>query len=689
MKKLTLLAIVVLVIISCAKKEEAIPGEVGGTLIIGTTDLPSTISPLSPSVFGKNDILDLLFMHLHRIDPETGKMTPELASSWEFSEDLSSITYFLRKDVKWWDGQPVTAEDVYYTYQQMKDPKIKYPNVAALRFIEDVQVLNPYAIRFKFNRVYADILADSDIMPVPKHSYEKLGSDFGKQPVGNGPYKIKKWLPNSVLILTYNEDYYRGRPPLDEIQIRYYPRLEDMVADFVSGGLDLILDIPPTVANDLEKNANFMLGAVPGNTYTYVGWNLNNSHLKDKEIRRALTMAIDRNKILSEVFSSKGKLSLGPLPPSSWGYNAAIEPISYDPKKAGEVLKTKGFEDRNRNKILDKNGKDFTLNIITNIENPIRLQILNRVASDLKNIGINVKSQELDASSFIRAIVEGKFDGYIMGWSVGNKIDPTVYWNSEPSKGRYNFVRYKNSLTDSLIELGVASLNRKKAKEIWNEFQRIIYEDQPYTFLVVPDQISATHKRVKGAQQGIQLASAYTYWIPEAERRVAIAALPKKPAPEIETTPPTTTPSTEKAPTPARVTEPEKSKVIEKRPPKIVEPEKLLEAAAKTETTKVATAPPPVAPPRPSVIKKATPTKQVQPRYPESARTVGAQGKIVVRVIVGTDGKVKAATILRSFGNPACEESAIAAARKWEFEPATKDGVPFEQKVSIPFDFRP
>ena len=174
MKKFACLLITVLLIVSaCTKKEEMLTGEQGGKLVIGTTDLPAVISPLAPSIFGSNDILDLLFMHLHRIDPETGKMKPELAVSWEFSEDLTSITYYLRTDVTWWDGEPVTAADVYFTYEKMLDPKTNYPNIASLRFIEDVEVIGPYAIKFTFNKIYDDLLTDSYVIAVPKHVFEK------------------------------------------------------------------------------------------------------------------------------------------------------------------------------------------------------------------------------------------------------------------------------------------------------------------------------------------------------------------------------------------------------------------------------------------------------------------------------------------------------------------------------------
>ena len=599
-------------------------------------------------------------MRLHRIDPQTGKMIPELASSWEFSEDLTSITYYLRKDIRWWDGAPVMADDILYTFEKMKDPSTNYPDIASLRFIKDVKVMGTYTIKFTFTKVYSDILTDSDIMPVPKHIYEKVGNNFGKNPIGNGPCQIKEWVPGVRLILTANDLYYRGRPPLDEVLIKYYANRSEMTKDFTDGDLDIVMSVTPSTAKSLSANKNIAVNSKTGDTYTYIGWNLNNDLLKDKEFRRALSMAINKAQVLADVFDGMGAISLGPLPPSSWGYNANIVPIEYNLASARLILQQKGFEDRNKNKIFDKNGKDITLNIITNRENPERVDILNDVVRDLKTLGINVNAETLDAASFVNAIVSNNFDGFIMAWQIDEKIDPTVYWYSDLAKGKLNFVGYKNTTVDSLIDLGVSMINRKKAKDIWGQFQKIVYEDNPYTFLIVPDNISASHKRVKGIEQGVAMASAYTYWIPKVERRIAVATLFESPKP---------------APT----------------KPKVIEPERILVAAVKKETTSLAAAEtlPVVPPPKPSVITQAIPTKQIKPKYPESAKSMGAKGTVVVRVLVDTNGKVKSAVILQSFGNPACEAAAVAAAKQWEFRPATKDGVPFEQNLSIPFDFEP
>lgn len=668
-------------VLSCARKEAKFTGERGGSLVIGALDMPTRIDPLEPSLFSSNEILELLFLPLHRIDPQTGRMQPVLAESWEFSEDLRSVTYYLRKNVTWWDGKPVTAEDILFTYQKMKDPATNYPSINALRFVSEAEVINSRTIRFTCERVYADILTDTDIRPVPKHIYEEAGLDFGRNPVGNGPYKLKEWVPGQGMILTVNEGYYRGAPALEEIYVRHYTVAKDMIDDFTNGDLDLVLDITPSAAQDLRDNENVNVLTQPGNTYLYVAWNLSHPFLRDAQLRRALSLAINKQRILHDIYRDMGEISSGPLVPSSWGYNDEVMPVEYSVSNARELLRSMGFIDSNRNRLIDKDRQDFVLTIITNSENLDRAAILDYVAEDLRQLGIRVITRKLPANEFLDALANRQFDGYIMGWYVGDKIDPAIYWSSQ---GRYNFVGYSNALVDSLIEKGVSMLDRKRAQQVWNEFQRTVHDDQPYSFLVVPNRMAAIYKRVKGVEHEVRLTSTHLYWIPEAERRVSVAvSMPEISRGERGAAIP--------APIPVRT---DTTRVTSESTPAAVAPEQILEAVAQSDTSaadtslSIAVTLPP-APPKPSIISRAEPVKRIEPKYPAAAAEFNAAGTIVVRVLVGEDGKVKNARVMQSFGNPACEQAALDAARQWEFTPATKDGVPFEQRVSIPFTFTP
>lgn len=670
------LMVAIIALVFCAKKDETPVSEPGGRLVIGALELPERLSPLEPSVFSSNDLLELIFLPLHTVDPTTGKMVPVLAESWEFSEDLRALTYYLRKDVRWWDGTAVTAHDVLYTYQQMKDPATGYPNTNALRFVVEVKVINDHTVRFTFDKVYADILTDSDIMPVPRHIHEQVGPDFGRYPVGNGPYRIKDWVAGAGIVLEANNDYFRGRPPLDEIMVRYYASAPQMFADFSAGDLDLIFSITPAAAQELSRASDVAIHSRPGDTYLYIAWNQEHPFLKEPDVRRALAMAVDRARMVSGIYDGMAALSRGPLPPSSWGHDETVEMIDHDTGRARAILEGLGFTDFNRNRIIDKDRRDFTLRIITNAENPDRVAIMRYVVEDLQQIGIRVLPQALAAGDFVAALVNRQFDAFIMGWRVTDKIDPAVIWHSG---GRYNLVAYANASVDSLIDAGVAMLDRKKAKAVWSEFQRSVYADQPYLFLVVPDNISAVRNNVRDVGPGSNLAHAHTYWIPASERRATVASL--VPAPPIADTVTRTAAPTEPATMPAV------------QPTLVIAPERMFELGAPAGETAGDTgtlAGEPMPPPaKPSVITRAEPRLRVEPKYPAAALEFGAAGTIVVRVLVGADGRVKDASILTSFGNPACEEAALVAARQWEFTPATKDGVPFEQRVSIPFTFAP
>jgi TonB family protein len=517
-------------------------------------------------------------------------------------------------------------------------------------------------------------------MPVPEHLHTEQGADFAVDPVGNGPYQIEEWVPGRGLVLTINEQYNFDTPPLEKIQLKNYADAERMLGDFAKGDLDAILDIAPADAQVLSNNENVSVLSQPGNTYLYVAWNLKNSFLKERMVREALAMAINRRRILDEVYQGMGEISSGPLTPSSWGYNTDVMPIEHNLERARGILREQGFRDSNRNRFIDKDGDEFSLRLVTNRENPDRAAILRYVAEDLRELGIRVITETLPTDGFINALVQGRFDGFVMGWSVGEKIDPAVFWSSQ---GRYNFISYSNEVVDSLIEAGVSMLDRNKARNIWNVFQQIVHEDQPYAFLVVPNRIAAAYKRVRGVDHEVRLANAHHYWIPEAERRVSVAAvIPENLEQDrSETVQSSATRSDEASP-------------VAEEPPPVIAPEIILEAAAQSDTAAVDTSEaiaanlPPV-PPKPSIISRADPVKRVQPEYPSAAAAFEAAGTIVVRVLVGEDGKVQEARVIKSFGNPACEQAALNAARQWEFNPATKDGMPFEQRVSIPFTFTP
>jgi len=687
MKKVLLFAMV-LSILSCSKKTETgYTGEQGGTLIVGLLDEPSSLLPLYPSMEGQSPIVTELFEPLHKIG-KNGKIKPALATSWVYSENLKSITYSIRPNAKWWDGKPITADDIVHTYNLMKNPKTGYLGAYSLRYIDKVEKINEKSVKFTFKGIYADELLNSNIYPLPFHKIKNekdiKTSLFNFDPIGNGPFKLSKWVKGNRIELIANPDYYLGKPSLDKIVYWSAPSIDALLDEVKLGHIHIALNLPPGNYKNIKGYEKII---THGNSYTYIGWNLRNPLFKNKKMRKAITEAINRKKIIKDVLNGYGEVSTGPIVPSNWAYDKDLKPLPYNPKEAKKILASLGWKDRNRDGYLDKRRKTLRFTLIVEKGDPIREPLAKIIAKDLKSIGIKVIVKSLSSSDFITRLFSKKFDAYILGWTVSNELDPTPIWNS---KGIYNFVGYHNSEVDELIEKGILSLDRKRGKAIWKKFQEKIVSDIPYTFLYVPQSITLLKSGVKGYnKEDKRKISNYIdfCWIP-ANKRVSIdyAKLGEHYKSLL-------------------IAQAKKRKKIRKKvyiaKKKKISTEKILEtalmkktteAAPKKEikgTTKKATTPPPVIEEVTTIKIEPKIKKIVMPNYPEAAQLVGATGRVYVQVTVNTNGKITNTKILKSFGNPVCDAEALKAAKACKFEPGTINGEPAVMTAVIPFNFPP
>jgi peptide/nickel transport system substrate-binding protein len=691
MRRFTIVLLLVLMVaLACQKGDrEVFSGERGGELVVGSTSEPTTLNPLYPPLGKSIGVENLIFLSLYGRNSE-GKIVPELAYSWEYSEDFKAITFYLRKDVTWSDGEPFTAEDVAFTFDLIKDPKVGSSLAASVRFIDSVKVLNPYKVRFFFSRVYADELLDAGMMPLPKHVLAEAGdirnASFNTAPIGNGPYVLEKWERGRSIELSANEMFYRGTPALEKVHFWFAPGEEALVTEMLEGKVDIVTEVSPSLYERIKENNDINLIIKPGDTYTYIGWNLSKPLFRNLNMRLALTSAIDRGKLVQDVFLNLADIAKGPIPPTSWAYDEELGTYEYDPGKAKRLLEEMGWVlPRNRN-VRRKDNEQLHFTLITNKENPIRIAIANFVAANLAEAGVQVTTEFLDTPTFIARLIAGDFDAFILGWSIKERIDPTMVWNSDPEKGKFNLVAYKNPKVDSMIDLGLLKLDRRETKKIWAEFQRIIAEDIPNTFLFYPKDISAANRRVKGIKENdarFILANLDYYWIPgDLRTSIDVAALGES----VE----------------IKEEEVEEEKKEPEKP--IVNPEELLEKKAVEEVVKETTPTPGGVEPTPGekettgVVTEAEPEipptlpkikKLVVPAYPEAAKLVGAEGTVFVQVVIGADGIVKGASVVKSFGNPSCDAAALSAARATEWIPGTKNGKPAEMTQTYPIRFPP
>lgn len=699
------------VIAGCGKQEKYTAGETGGTLTVGmlSANEPAWLNPLLLSYTAPTDVHDKLFLRLHRFDRGMN-IVPELASSWKFSEDFRELTYQLRRDVKWSDGRPVTSDDVVYTYRLMADPKIRYARAGQLQFVESVEPAGQFAVKFRFNRVYSDELFDTGIFVLPKHVLEGLSDlrsgQFDAAPVTDGPFMLERWSRGASLTLVPNKEFYKGRPALDRIEFRFFGDAASLLAAVQSGQVDITSDLPPSETGKLSGDASLKILDYPGWTYTYLGWNLKNPMFSEPEMRRAFAMAINSSEMIQQVLHSKGKQVAGPLLPTSWAYDEQQKPLPYDPGKLKEALAKLGWRERNRDGYLYRQNQrqPLEMTIILAQGQPVQEAAAALIQRQLKDLGIKVNLAAVDAVTFIQRVREGRYDAMLFSWKNDYKVDPTAVWHSKPEKGRFNLQGYANPEVDDLIDQGLATLSRRKAKELWVKFQRIISQEQPTTYLFVPDVVTVAYKgfRGPGSDERGPLASMDEWWIPSAERRgTALASASTSTATTTAPTPTTVTPTPSAAapttPTTPAATQPAATQPRPTTPaapaPATVNPQDILAASAAPATPPPAAATPAPEPtPEPAAEPGIAPTepevlKAVMPAYPDVARKAKITGRVFVRVLVGADGSIRNAEVVRGIGG-GCDEAALEAARKMTFKAGTVNGQPADRPITIPFTFK-
>ena len=284
-----------------------------------------------------------------------------------------------------------------------------------------------------------------------------------------------------------------------------------MFLELKKGGIDWMGLSPLQYSRQTETDffkKNFQKYRFPSFSYTYLGYNLKDEKFKDKRVRQALSYAINRQEIIDGVLMGLGRESTGPYLSDMWVYDDNVKKYPYDTAKAKELLSQAGWKDSDNDGILDRNGKKFEFTIITNQGNLMRARTGEIIQKNLKDIGINVKLRIIEWAAFLKNFINKKeFEAVILGWSVPR--DPDLYdvWHSSKTgPEELNFVSYSNPEVDDLLEKGRSVFDQEERKKYYSRIQEILAEDQPYTFLYVPDALpvlDARFKNIKPAPAGI------------------------------------------------------------------------------------------------------------------------------------------------------------------------------------------
>ena len=504
------------------------PPAYGDIMVRGDIGDASNLIPLLASDSPSHNIAGLVYNGLVKYDKNMN-IVGDLAESWEISANGLIITFHLRKGVKWHDGRPFTAADVLYTYQVTVDPKTPTAYSGDFLKVKKAEILDDYTFRVTYDKPFAPALISWGSAILPRHllaGKDITKSSLKRRPIGTGPYMFKEWVAGQKIVLISNPAYFEGRPYIDGYITRIIPDTATMFLELRAQGISYMDLTPLQYTRQTENNLfkkYFNKYRYLGFKYTYLGYNLKNPLFTDKRVRQAISYAINKEEIISGVLLGLGKPATGPYKPGTWAYNGNVKTYPYNSKKAGELLREAGWVDTNADGILEKGGQPFVFEIITNQGNETRQKCAEIIQRQLKEVGINVKIRILEWAAFVNDFInKRRFDAVILGWTI--PLDPDAYdvWHSsKTAPEELNFISYKNKEVDELLDKGRSTFNQKEREKYYDHFQEILAEDQPYTFLYVPEELIIISNRFRGIEPApIGLDYNFIKWyVPQDEQK--------------------------------------------------------------------------------------------------------------------------------------------------------------------------
>jgi len=526
----------------------------GGTLIVGLIGDVKSLNPYISTTLSGGNITSLMFLTLNTINPDLQTYKPSLAKSWEFSDDRKELTFHLRNDVFWEDSVQVTAEDVVFSESVAVDPKVAWSAIRWKDYIDDVKAVDDTTVVFHFTNVYPYQVMDASVGPIiPKHLLkdvpraEMTTADFNQHPVGDGPFKFKSWRQQQQIELVRNPSYYeKGKPHLDRIVFRIVPDRTTLLTQLKTGEIDMLEDIPPKEFQKLKVNyrdgkTDIKPYEFLGRSYDYIAWNtidpekydpdkyktleslkeIPNPFFADVRVRRAMTYAINRDLIREAIGYGLLIPMQGPISPILWAYDENLPTIPFDTTKANQLLTDAGWVDTDGDGVREKDGQDFSFVIKTNNGNERREQACTLIQDMLAKVGVKMEIQLEESVTFFDNLDKKRFEAALAGWSVGLKVDMTTTFHSKSVFDKFNFTSYRNPQFDRINDEAKMMMDRTQAKKLWDKAQRILVNDQPYTWLYYMKSGHGLHKRFQDVimdQRGAYL-NLEDWWVPANERK--------------------------------------------------------------------------------------------------------------------------------------------------------------------------
>ena len=502
----------------------------GGTLIRSLKYRPKTITPYVSMSKASSKIQSYIFESLLRENNITGEWEGVLAKEWKVSSDGLTYTFVLHENIVFSDGEPLKALDVVFTYNFLMNKSIKNSASSYLKRLESVTSINPYTVVFKYKEPYFQSLRLIASFPIlPKHFYAKYLSkpkDFNESKgllLGSGAYKLSKgttWTSDSSSIEFSRNNRYWGenKATLDKLVWKVINNDSARLVAYRNGEIDTY-EANPKIFKQLKQDKNMLASSKlyeymePKQGYTYIAWNPlykdKETFFNDRRVRLAMTYLTNRETIVEQVYSGYAESVVSPFRKESKQHDPLVTGYKYSLEKAKMLLKQAGFEDRNKDGVIeDKNGKDFSFKFSYASGRNDSQKVAFLLRDAYAKAGILVKLDPQESAVLYEMMDNRSFQALTSGWGGGLEMDIYTIFHSSQIAEKNNFISYKNKELDDLIDKTRITIDENKRMKLWQRAENILNNDQPYTFLVRRKSllfVSNRFKNVKITQAGINL----------------------------------------------------------------------------------------------------------------------------------------------------------------------------------------
>lgn len=531
--KLTLLLALALSLSACAggktpEKKEAQKIEEkkkAEEIVYGIATSPEgKFNPLMSNTQYDGNVNKLVYDSLLKLNGDI-KVENSMAKEYKMSEDGKKITFVLKDNLKFHDGKPLTSKDVKFTLEALANPDYKGDLASYVQSIvgfkamksgeakelSGIKTPDEKTIEISFEVPYSPVLMNIGTLGIlPEHIWggivikEWEKSEFIKKPIGSGPYKFEEFKSGEFVKLNANEEYHNGAPNLKKFIFKVVNE-ETATAELLKKSIDIV-EMSSIKDEDAKKlkDGNMEVLKYPNSKIQYMGFNLRNEILKDKNLRTAIAYGIDREGIVNGLLEGNGVVINTPMVPTLWSYpKEGLVEYKMDEAKAKDLLKQAGYEDKNGNGIVDKDGKDLELSLVVPTGDKIREKTGTIIQDNLGKIGIKVNLELMEFKAVMEKVVGNHdFELYLMGNTLEADPDPTPNWYSTQASDEkgvfgWNIAGFRSEAADKLMDANRSAINQEERAKTLKEFGKLLNSELPWVPLYASDIVKAYNSGLK------------------------------------------------------------------------------------------------------------------------------------------------------------------------------------------------